>query len=85
MSFSFLLCYYALVLCVFSYDDDFVFCTLSLGDDLFSETSDLGIPNKPLVTNYFVPKSMLKRTTKLVSQIQRWKKVAKDGGTEEIG
>ena len=37
---------------------------------------------RPLVTNYFVPRSLLKRTTKMLDQLKRWQEVAKHGGEE---
>jgi hypothetical protein len=62
-----------------------VFCFVSLflrsvGRTISIAESDIQAVEKPLVTNYFVPQSLLKRTAKMVSQVKRWRKVAKDGG-----
>ena len=36
--------------------------------------------DRPIVTNSFIPRSLLRRTMKLISQVQHWKKVSKHGG-----
>eukprot|EP00603_Paraphysomonas_imperforata_P000104 CAMPEP_0114445106 /NCGR_PEP_ID=MMETSP0103-20121206/18442_1 /TAXON_ID=37642 ORGANISM="Paraphysomonas imperforata, Strain PA2" /NCGR_SAMPLE_ID=MMETSP0103 /ASSEMBLY_ACC=CAM_ASM_000201 /LENGTH=1976 /DNA_ID=CAMNT_0001616687 /DNA_START=129 /DNA_END=6060 /DNA_ORIENTATION=+ len=53
--------------------------TETFGDDVMASTESIRAPDKPLVTNYFVPKNLLKQTARLAQQMQRWKKVAKDG------